>query len=108
MSFEYAATKFSTARRCLMLPFPEGIAQSIAHAFHECELGLRDIHPEHLDENSSRWVKRLRELMNTDGLSDPNKRGLWAVKAESLSEDQQLDLAEVVDELQYWFKAHGE
>lgn len=40
MKFGYSAEKFSDARRSLMLPHPQGEAQSIADAFFECDSGL--------------------------------------------------------------------
>lgn len=104
MSFEYAASKFSTARRNLMLPFPAGEAQSIAHAFHECHLGLKDIQEDQLDDNSRSWHRELLDLMSTEGLEDPAGEGLWAVKAKTLSEGDLFRLSSVVDDLQYWFR----
>ena len=103
MKYSYPAEKFSTARRCLMLPHTSGEAESIMHAFHECSLGLHDLDRDDLDENARDWVRKLEELMNTDGLNDPSDRGLWKVKAEQLSNDEKIELSHVVDELAHWF-----
>lgn len=103
MSFEYAASKLSTARRILMLPHPQGEVDSLANAFHEISLGLHDIDRSALDESARGWVKILDEIMDTDGLSDPEKVGLWTVKARTLNELELLDFSMAVDELQHWF-----
>ncbi|WP_447751680.1 hypothetical protein [Pseudomonas nicosulfuronedens] len=108
MSYDYAASKLSTARRMLMLPHPHGEADSISHAFHEISLGLKDIDRSALDDSARSWAATLDELMNTDGLSDPESVGLWAVKAETLDVGQLLDLATAVDELQHWFRTRSE
>lgn len=103
MSFEYAASKFSTARRILMLPHPHGEADSIADAFHECHLGLKDIDRGQLDDSARDWVATLDELMNTEGFADESGVGLWRVKAATFGVDDLLDLSMAVDELQHWF-----
>jgi len=77
VKYSYPAEKFSTARRYLMLPHTKGEAESIMLAFHECSLGLHDLDRDDLDENARDWVRKLEELMNTDGLNDPSDRGLW-------------------------------
>ena len=86
-----------------MLPHTKGEAESIMLAFHECSLGLHDLDRDDLDENARDWVRKLEELMNTDGLNDPSDRGLWKVKAEQLSNDEKTGLSRVVDELAHWF-----
>lgn len=103
MKFPYQAEKFSAARSCLMLPHPKGEAESIAHAFHECHLGLHDLRRDNLDDNARNWLAKLEALMDTTGLEDPSGRGLWAVKAERLTVDEKLELSRVVDELAAWF-----
>lgn len=103
MKFAYQAEKLSAARSSLMLPHPQGEAQSIAHAFHECSLGLHELNEDQLDDNARSWVRRLKELMSTDGLRDPDGRGLWAVKAEDLGVDEKYELSRIVDELAHWF-----
>ena len=86
-----------------MLPHPRGESESIAHAFRSCSLGLHDLDRESLDDNARDWVRTIEKLMDTTGLSDPDGRGLWAVKAESLKEDQKFQLSRVVDELAHYF-----
>lgn len=103
MSYEYAASKLSTARRILMLPHPQGEIDSIASAFHEISLGLHDIDRSALDESARGWVQILDEIMDTAGLSDPGKVGLWTVKARTLNDLELLDFSMAVDELQHWF-----
>ncbi|MCY1462068.1 hypothetical protein D9M71_798020 [compost metagenome] len=103
MSYEYAASKLSTARRILMLPHPNGEAESIAMAFHEIHLGLMDIDRSKLDDSARGWARTLDEVMDTAGLEDNEKVGLWTVKARTLGVDDLIDLSMAVDELQFWF-----
>ncbi len=103
MKFSYQSEKFSSARSALMLPHPNGEAASIAAAFHQCSLGLHQLYEKDLDDNARSWTEKLRELMDTSGLVDPDGRGLWAVKAASLTVDQKFELSRVVDELAHWF-----
>src|SRR4030065_562703 len=85
MKFSYQAEKFSDARSLLMLPHPEGETASIASAFHECSLGLHNLNEQELDDTARVWVAKLKELMDTSGLTDPDGRGLWEVKATYLT-----------------------
>jgi hypothetical protein len=103
MNFGYQSEKFSVARRALMLPHPRGEDASIASAFGECTLGLHHLDRSTLDDDARAWVRRLEELMDTTGLSDPATDGLWAVKARKLSIDEKLELSRTVDELAHWF-----
>ena len=104
MKYAYPAEKLSAARRCLMLPHLEGEAQSIMHAFHECELGLDGIDTTDIDnEDVKRWIAKIRELMDTSDIEDPHQRGTWIIKAEQLSSVQKFELSRAVDELAHWF-----
>jgi hypothetical protein len=103
MKFGYQAEKFSAARRNLMLPHPQGEAQSIAGAFHECWLGLKDLQTDNLEEGVRNWLKKLKEFMDTSGIEDMSGRGKWELKAEQMTEEQKLDLSRVIDELAHWF-----
>lgn len=104
MKYVNQAETFSTARRCLMLPHPRGEQDSIARAFQECRLGLRDLDPDGLDENASGRIKRLEELMATAGFSDANRVGPEAVMARELSLQEKFELSRIIDELAYWFR----
>jgi hypothetical protein len=108
LRFSYAAEKFGAARRGLMLPHPKGESQSVAGAFHECSLGLKDLPRQALDENARKWVGELEELMNTDGIPE-DSRGAWYMKAERLTVEEKFTLSGVVDELADWFdrENHG-
>lgn len=103
MRFSYQAEKLSSARSALMLPHTGGEHESIAGAFHEISLALHKFDRSQLDDNATIWVRKLDALMDTTGLSDPNKEGLWAVKAKTLSDDDKIELSHVVDELAHWF-----
>ncbi len=106
MKFAYQSEKFSVARSSLMVPHPNGEAASIASAFHECSLGLHELDEQTLDDHARGWVVKLKDLMDTSGLTDPDGRGLWAVKAASLTIEQKFELSRVVDELAHWFDRH--
>lgn len=94
-----------------MPPHPAGEAASIASAFRECYLGLHTLEEEALDDSARRYLAKLKELMDTTGLSDSDERGRWMVKADSLSEEQKGDLSRAIDELASWFEreswSHG-
>lgn len=94
--YGYAAEKFSAARRGLMLPHPAGVAESINLALHECRLGLRQFDPSNLDETAADWVRRLEELMNTNGIDDPGGRGTMVIKAEGFSEAEMFEVSRLV------------
>lgn len=103
MKFSYQSEKFSVARTCLMLPHTRGEAESIASAFHECSLGLHQLDINSVSDDARSWIRSLNELLDTSGLSDPSKVGLWTIKAESLTTDEQIELSRVVDELASYF-----
>ncbi len=99
----YLAEKFSIARSILMLPHSRGEEESIAEAFHTCRSLLHTLDRDELDEDARGLVRKLDDLMNTDGLSDPSGRGLWLVKAKKFSTDEKLELSSTVDALADWF-----
>jgi hypothetical protein len=103
MRFSYPSEKLAAARRILMLPHPQGQSASISSAFHECHLGLMDIQPEHLDETARVWVSELLEFMDTTEMTDTSGRGLWAKKAERLTDDEKQRVSTLVDALAHWF-----
>jgi hypothetical protein len=103
MSFRYASQKFDQARSNLMLPHSQGEAQAIAHAFRECSAGLEDIDRSKLDDNAAAMVRKLEDLMSTDGLRDPTREGLHVVKARLLNQDDKIQLSGLVDNLAHWF-----
>lgn len=73
--YAYPAEKLAAARRMLMAPHPKGEADSFGHAFHECELGLRDVRPDDLDDSARSWVRTIRQAMDTTGIDDPQGQG---------------------------------
>lgn len=104
MKYGYQMQKFSQARQCLMLPHPMGEARSIAHAFDHCNHGLGELRDlEELDEDKRNSIQKLKGLMDTSGLNDPNGRGTWEVKAEKLTEAQRFELSRVIDDLADFF-----
>ena len=103
MKFSYQDQKFSQARSCLMLPHSLGEAESIAQAFHECSLGLHGLDKDSLDDSARSLVNKLEELMKTDGVDESQESGTWQIRAEKYSNDQKLDLANIIDDLAHWF-----
>lgn len=103
MKFAYQSEKLSQARSALMLPHPRGQDQSIASAFDACNAGFHDLDRDVLDDNARDWVRKIEDLMDTTGLTDPDGLGLWLVKAASLTEDQLFELSRTVDELAHYF-----
>jgi hypothetical protein len=89
MYFGHQAEVLSRARRCLMLPHTSGIDASIAEAFRECTLAFHRLDEKKLDDNARGWLATIKDLM--------------ATKGRSLSDDEQLQLRNAVDELAYWF-----
>ena len=103
MKFTYASEKFSTARRSLMLPHPDGEIASVVDAFNECSHGLHEINADDLDDEAGESLIRLKDLMDTTGLSDPSLGGLHTIKAELLTLDQKAELSREIDYLASWF-----
>ena len=113
MEFLRQVEKFSVARRCLMLPHADGIADSIADAFEACALGLRSLHRSALDAHASAWLQRVEALMDTTGAdtavtgssasSGATQRERWLARAAQLNTEEQADLSRLVDELAHWF-----
>jgi hypothetical protein len=106
--YSYASKRFSEARSALMLPHPEGEAQSIAMCFFDCKMGLTDIKREHLDDDAAAWVETLGEFMNTEGIEDPGGVGTYLLRARQLTTDDQMTLSRIVDELAHYFDRRTE
>ena len=100
-----AATKLGEARRSLMVPHPDGEEKSIAQAFQEISQGLHCFNIGDLqDKNVEGWLIKLQQIMDTHGLADPSKIGLYQVKAATLSTRERSELSGVVDQLAQWLK----
>ena len=56
-AFSYQIETFTKARRRLMLPYPNGEAVAIMHAFHECHLGLPHLKEEDLDYSTRERIR---------------------------------------------------
>ena len=103
MKFAYQSEKFATARRSLMLPHQGDVTKSIADAFFECSLGLRNLDVNDLDDGARESLRKLKELMDATGLDDPNERGLYIIKAETLTTEQKTELSNEINYLASWF-----
>jgi len=89
----------------LMLPHENGEAASIASAFHEISLGLMevDINSIH-DDNIRHYLQKAAEFMNTADLSDPDCKGLYTVKAETMNAEDKREFCHAVRELESLFR----
>ena len=103
MPLAYQAEKFAIARRRLMLPHPNGEAASIVSAFHECSQGLHGLNDKGLDDRARSLLARLKMLMDTSEVADPQDRGPWTVKATAFTVEQKFEVSQVIDELASWF-----
>lgn len=101
--YKYPAEKLAAARRILMAPHPKGEADSFAHAFLECEHGLRDIRLEDIDDSARSWLRTIKQAMDTSGIDDTQGRGRSFVKAENLSIEEKSQFSSAIDELADWF-----
>ncbi len=107
MKFSYQAKCFSEARSALMLPFLDGEAGAIAHAFHLCDRALDELRLDRHELVDSEPVMQsigiVERAMDTTGLEDPFGVGLWLVKAQSMSLDERRAFSNAVAELAAWF-----
>lgn len=104
MKFSEQTSRFSEARRKLMLPHPIGEAESIRIAFDECSIALKNLNKKELDDDVLSLIEKLEIFMNINDLEDPNEIGLFKIKAEMLNQDEKFELASVIDEIAYWFE----
>lgn len=86
-----------------MLPHPDGEITSIVDAFNESSHGLHEINTDDLDDEAGESLSRLKELMDTTGLSDPSLGDLHTIKAELLTLDQKVELSREINYLASWF-----
>ncbi len=105
----YLSEKFETARRGLMAPNPSGEAESFVAALHECQLGLRNVNVNDLDDDVKRWMKTLEEAFDDTGVEDTDGRGTWIHKMESLETEELSRISDAVNGLATWFhdRFHG-
>ena len=101
MKYMYPAEKLNQARHTLMAPHPEGEAASFADAFEFCDRCRNEL--DQVDDELARdWIKAIRKIMETSGLDDPERRGLYLVRAEQLTLDEKSEFSRIVDELASW------
>ena len=101
--YGYLSEKFAAARSCLMLPHSESDAQAIAHAFQACELGLRVLRVNELEETQRNDIATVMQIVNTDGVVAPDGRGTWFHKAASLTMREQEAFSRAIDSLASFF-----
>lgn len=86
-NYGYQMEKLSNARRALMVP------ANIAGALHEVAMGLDDLDTGSLPDEIRGDAETALRLRTTDGLEDPDDRGLWTVRADSFTIDDQIELS---------------
>jgi hypothetical protein len=97
----YAGEQFHMARRHLMLPHPEGEAQSVATAFLETNVGLRRVRDEYLDGHARGWIRTIRTLMDQTAIVG-GAEGTAIVRARGLVAEERRQFADAVDQLAGW------
>ena len=103
----YQAEKFSVARSCLMLPHPQGEEASIASAFAEIDHGLHRFEvPDDFSDEGVTLLRKLKQLMSTEGLSDPHQEGLYTIRARGMNVDERHTLSRLVDDLAFLFEEY--
>jgi hypothetical protein len=108
VKFHYQMEKFSEARRALMLPAESDRAHRIGAAFTAMMRGLRElktdeiVEPQVLDD-----LAQLKRLMDATGIEDPHGLGTHFLRAQRLTESEQDQLADVVDDLADYFCRKG-
>lgn len=108
MEFRPQVERFASARRCLMLPHPDGDAAAISKCFVACHAGLRSLRRGLLDAHAQQWLEQLEQLMSTETIEANSDSERLQKRAQQLSAEEQSDLSRLVDELANWFAAHVE
>ena len=105
MTNSYQTQKFAAARSALMLPHPNGEAESIAIAFHEIHHALHQFDRSRVNDGSAiKWLDVVDALMDATGIVDPDGQGLALLKARRLTTEEKFGLSKAVDELAHWFQ----
>jgi hypothetical protein len=100
----YQWEKFSVARRCLLLPHPNGEEEGLVNAFAECSHGLSGLKVELIEDDGLRdKIRDLERMMDVEGLVDSTGRGLWHEKAQRMTVEERGRFADAVDDLATWF-----
>lgn len=108
MEFRPQVERFASARRCLMLPHPDGDAAAISKCFVACHAGLRSLRRGLLEPTAQQWLEQLEQLMSTETIEGDSESERLHKRAQQLSAEEQSDLSRLVDELANWFVAHLE
>jgi hypothetical protein len=85
-----------------MAPHVDDEASSHVGAFDECSLALKELPNEELDESARSWIATIVRTMDTTGIEDPSGRGIWAIRAEQLSIEEEQEFSRAVDGLANW------
>jgi len=103
----YQSEKFNAARRKLMLPIKHGEGHAIADAFFEVSLCMEGLVNANLpDPDVIARILKLKDYMDTTGDTHTVQSAAWAAKAKVLPVERKSEIAEIVDELAWWFTAN--
>jgi hypothetical protein len=94
--------KFAIARSALMVPVQDE-SDAIASAFFHVGLGLYHFDRAHADEGIPDRLAKIDCAMDTDGLFDPDGRGLHRAKAANMTVEDKRTFSRNVDECATWF-----
>ena len=101
--FGYAYEKLSKARSALMAPNFGHKNGSFASALFECDLALRHLNPDDIDNELARTlVRRIEEVLDTAGIDDPEGLGTLAIKLDRMRDNEKLQVSRAIDELASW------
>ena len=85
-----------------MAPYLKGETDSFVYAFFECDLGMRNIRAEDLDDTARSCFQTIKQAMDTTAIDDLQGRRRCFVKAEKLSVEERSRFSLTVDELADW------
>jgi hypothetical protein len=95
-SYAYTETKFSEARRKLMLPPLIKEAQVLTEVFQLCRLGLNNISLDDLNERARDHASKLTALIE-------RKETALIERKEKLSAPEKQELCDLINDLAYYF-----
>ena len=102
--FAYQSQRLNQARSSLMLPHPRGEEQSIADALHSCSLAFNKLNMAQVpDLNATDWIQKIRDYMDTTGVTDQTSEGTFVHKARQMTQDERMEFSRIVNDLAHWF-----
>jgi hypothetical protein len=91
--YRYSPFQFINALNYLNQPYK---TQNVAQALVECDMALSNF-PDDLHSGQSReYMAKLEQFTNIDGIEDPDREGIYLVKARSLSRRDIEELKHII------------